>query len=480
MVNLSSFPLVSLVLIYLSAPGAILVLCAEEFSRNDFPPDFVFGSGTSAYQVEGAAFEDGRTPSIWDTFAHDGNVHGDTGDIACDGYHKYKEDIQLMVETGLEAYRFSIAWSRLIPNGRGPVNPKGMEYYNNFIDELIRNGIQPHVTLVHSDLPQALEDEYGGWISRKVVKDFTAYADVCFREFGDRILHWSTFNEANIFVLGGYDVGITPPSRCSPPFGAPNCSKGNSSSEPYIAAHNILLAHASAASLYKNKYQVLFVNPLVFGDYPNIVKKNAGTRIPAFTNLESQQIKGSFDFLGLNHYATLYIKDNPNKLKMDIRDFNADMAADMIPMHGDTPPDQFPITPSGLVGVLEYFKQVYGNPPIYIHENGQQTRRNSTLDDMPRVNYLCGFIGGLLDALRNGSNSRGYFTWSFLDVFELLDGYNSAFGLYYVDFDDKDLKRYPKRSAHWYSNFLKGMRIGPDAVFEAETISSLSQSHSSQ
>ncbi|KAI8574734.1 hypothetical protein RHMOL_Rhmol01G0377400 [Rhododendron molle] len=511
MVTLSSFPLVSLVLIYLSAPGAILVWCAEEFSRNDFPPDFVFGSGTSAYQVEGAAFEDGRTPSIWDTFAHDGNVHGDTGDIACDGYHKYKEDVQLMVETGLEAYRFSIAWSRLIPNGRGPVNPKGIEYYDNFIDELIRNGIQPHVTLVHSDLPQALEDEYGGWISRKVVKDFTAYADVCFRQFGDRILHWSTFNEANIFVLGGYDVGITPPGRCSPPFGVPNCSKGNSSSEPYIAAHNILLAHASAASLYKNKYQgkqkgliginifaywlvpytnatedVIatqrvndffigwFVNPLVFGDYPDIVKKNAGTRIPAFTNLESQQIKGSFDFLGLNHYATLYIKDNPNKLKMDIRDFNADMAADMIPVHGDTPPDQ--VRDGGKF--MKLVSPFSGLLPLVLI--GQQTRRNSTLDDMPRVNYLCGFIGGLLDALRNGSNARGYFTWSFLDVFELLDGYNSAFGLYYVDLDDKDLKRYPKRSAHWYSNFLKGMRIGPDTVFEAETISSLSQSHSSQ
>ncbi|KAI8574736.1 hypothetical protein RHMOL_Rhmol01G0377400 [Rhododendron molle] len=458
MVTLSSFPLVSLVLIYLSAPGAILVWCAEEFSRNDFPPDFVFGSGTSAYQVEGAAFEDGRTPSIWDTFAHD--------------------------------------------DGRGPVNPKGIEYYDNFIDELIRNAIRTTYAIFY-----VMKITY-------VVgyrKDFTAYADVCFRQFGDRILHWSTFNEANIFVLGGYDVGITPPGRCSPPFGVPNCSKGNSSSEPYIAAHNILLAHASAASLYKNKYQgkqkgliginifaywlvpytnatedVIatqrvndffigwFVNPLVFGDYPDIVKKNAGTRIPAFTNLESQQIKGSFDFLGLNHYATLYIKDNPNKLKMDIRDFNADMAADMIPVHGDTPPDQ--VRDGGKF--MKLVSPFSGLLPLVLI--GQQTRRNSTLDDMPRVNYLCGFIGGLLDALRNGSNARGYFTWSFLDVFELLDGYNSAFGLYYVDLDDKDLKRYPKRSAHWYSNFLKGMRIGPDTVFEAETISSLSQSHSSQ
>ncbi|XP_058227505.1 beta-glucosidase 11-like isoform X1 [Rhododendron vialii] len=517
MVSLLSFPVVSLLIIYLAAPGAVLVFCAEDFSRHDFPPDFVFGSGTSAYQVEGAAFEDGRTPSIWDTFAHDGNAHGDTGDIACDGYHKYKEDIQLMVETGLEAYRFSIAWSRLIPNGRGPVNPKGLEYYNNFINELIRYGIQPHVTLVHSDLPQALEDEYGGWISRKVVKDFTAYADVCFRQFGDRISYWNTFNEANVFVLGGYDVGFTPPTRCSPPFGIANCSKGNSSSEPYIAAHNILLAHASAASLYKNKYQGRqkgfiginifaywfvpytnatedvvatqrakdfmigwFVNPLVFGDYPDIVKKNAGTRIPAFSNLESKQVKGSFDFVGVNHYFTGYIKNNPNKLKMDNRDFNADMAADMIFVHGDTPPDQLPITFSGLAEVLEYFKQVYGNPPIYIHENGLQTLHSSTLDDMPRVKYLCGFIGSLLDALRNGSNARGYFIWSFLDVFELLDGYNSAFGLYYVDMDDKDLKRYPKLSAHWYSKFLKGRAINPDAVLEFETISSISQTRSSQ
>ncbi|RVX20606.1 Beta-glucosidase 11 [Vitis vinifera] len=154
-----------------------------KFSRDDFPPDFIFGSGTSAYQVEGAAFQDGRTPSIWDTFTHAAgapilpfpnmnkvfsnggrNVHGDTGDIACDEYHKYKEDVKLMVDTGLDAYRFSISWSRIIPDGRGPVNPKGLAYYNNLINELINHGIQPHVTLFHIDLPQVLEDEYGGWV----------------------------------------------------------------------------------------------------------------------------------------------------------------------------------------------------------------------------------------------------------------------------------------------------------------------------
>ncbi|KAL7200447.1 hypothetical protein ACSBR1_032386 [Camellia fascicularis] len=344
-----------------------LVFCADILSRHEFPfpPDFVFGSGTSAYQSEGAAFEDGRTAAIWDTFAHSGKAQA-TGDIACDGYHKYKEDVQLMVETGLEAYRFSISWSRLIPNGRGPVNPKGLEYYNNLINELVKHGIQPHATLMHIDLPQVLEDEYGGWLSRKMVGDFTAYAEVCFREFGDRVLHWTTVNEGNIFVIGGYDMGSIPPQRCSAPFGI-NCSKGNSSTEPYIAAHHILLAHSSAARLYKKKYQgrqqgfigmnvyvywpvpctnatedVIaaqrtndfligwFMDPLVFGDYPDIMKKNAGTRLPAFTKIESEQVKGSFDFIGVNHYSTVYIKDRSSTLKMDTRDFNADMAIELI------------------------------------------------------------------------------------------------------------------------------------------------------
>ncbi|GAV58299.1 Glyco_hydro_1 domain-containing protein [Cephalotus follicularis] len=166
-----------------------------------------------------------------------------------------------MVDTGLEAYRFSISWSRLIPNGRGPVNPKGLQYYNNLINELISHGIQPHVTLYHFDLPQTLEDEYQGWLSRKIVKDFTDYANVCFKEFGDRVLHWTTVNEPNVLVLGGYDLGFFPPGRCSSSAFGLNCSRGNSSTEPYLAAHNILLAHASVARLYKNKYLV-FSEPI--------------------------------------------------------------------------------------------------------------------------------------------------------------------------------------------------------------------------
>ncbi|PIA61401.1 hypothetical protein AQUCO_00300734v1 [Aquilegia coerulea] len=425
----------------------------------------------------------------------------------------FQEDVQLMVDTGLDAYRFSISWSRLIPSGRGPVNPKGVQYYNNLINELISNGIQPHVTLFHYDLPQVLEDEYGGWLSRKIVEDFTAYADVCFREFGDRVSHWTTVNEANVFVLGGYNSGNVPPKRCSAPFGL-NCTSGNSTTEPYIVAHNCLLAHASASRLYKTKYQdkqhgfvglniflywfvpltnrtedVMatqrandffvgwFIDPLVFGDYPDIVKKRVGSRIPSFTRHESHQVKSSYDFIGLNHYTTVYIKDNADAFIAEPRDFFVDMAATIIFKQDTVPTSVFPIEySSGMQRSLEYIKEKYGNPPIYIHENGQATPSNSSLNDTSRVKYLDAYIGSLLDALRNGSDTRGYFTWSFLDLFELLDGYESSFGLYYVDFNDPDLKRYAKLSAYWYTNFLKGRNI---SIMEVDQKSILMQSKAS-
>ncbi|PIA37897.1 hypothetical protein AQUCO_02900030v1 [Aquilegia coerulea] len=431
------------------------VFAASIYSRDDFPYQFIFGSGVSAYQAEGAAAEDGRTPCTWDTMAQSG-LNGPMGNVTCDQYHKYKEDVQLMVDTGLEAYRFSISWSRLIPNGRGPVNPKGLQYYNNLINELIRYGIEPH----------ALEDEYGGWRSKKILKDFTAFADVCFREFGDRVTYWTTINEANVFALG-FDTKTASPSA-------------------YPVAHNCLLGHAAVARLYKSKYQVeqhgfiglnlysywyvpltnatedvlatqrafdfavgWIMDPLTFGDYPEVMKKNAGSRLPSFTPQEAHQVMNSYDFIGLNHYSTMYVKDNPDSLKAHPRNVFKDMAAAVYVV-------QYPIDPASMQGMLEYFKQKYRNPPIYIHENGQRTPSNSSLNDISRVKYLHGYIGSLLEGLRNGSNARGYFTWSFLDVFELLYGFESRFGLYYVDFNDPDLKRYAKLSAHWYSNFLKG------------------------
>ncbi|XP_019463753.1 PREDICTED: beta-glucosidase 11-like [Lupinus angustifolius] len=489
----------------------VLVPFGDALSRDDFPPHFVFGASTSAYQVEGAAIEDGRKPSIWDTFAHAGNANMYPGnaDTACDQYHKYKEDVQLMAKMGLDAYRFSISWSRLIPDGRGTVNPKGLQYYNNLINELISQGIQAHVTLVHWDLPQALEDEYEGWISRRIVKDFTAYADVCFREFGDRVKYWTTVNEGNVFAIGGYDVGFLPPQRCSPSSAQSliyNCSGGNSSSEPYLVAHHMLLAHASASNLYRKKYQdrqhgfigfnILtfgffpltnssedisaakraqdfylgwYLSPFTFGEYPDTMKKNVGSRLPLFSKSESNLVKSSIDYLGINYYFSFYVKDSPDSLQINDRDYTADVGVELQPVFGNsTSTDEFPIVPWALHGLLDSLRNTYGNIPIYIHENGQQTHRNSSLEDWSRVKSMHDYIGSIPDTLRNGVNVRGYFVWSFLDVFELLGGYESSYGLHYIDLNDPTFRRQPKLSAVWYSNFLNGRTMDPMITMEIQ------------
>ncbi|KAL9235761.1 hypothetical protein vseg_010497 [Gypsophila vaccaria] len=471
------------------------VIGDKVYNRNDFPRDFIFGAGTSSYQVEGAALEDGRKRSIFDTYAQSSGLGN--GDTASGGYYKYKEDVQLMAETSLEAYRFSISWSRLIPDGNGPVNPKGLEFYNNLINELVTHGIQPHVTLLHLDVPMALEDKYGGLLNQTFVEDFTAYADVCFREFGDRVRHWTTINEANIFSMGGYDAGNSPPGRCSTsPLGI-TCPEGDSTTEPYIAAHHLLLAHASVFNLYKNKYKGRqqgfigfnlyafdfipstnstedanavqrsfdfflgwYMHPLAYGDYPEIMKKNAGSRIPAFTENQSKTLKGSFDFIGLNYYTLALVKDS--KLKDEPRDYLLDIGGSWMYYNSSSPLEgnPFPVLPWGLQEVIEYFKKVYNNPPIYIQENGQVTQHKpSDLNDTSRVEFLKAFIGGLLDSMRNGSNVIGYFAWSFMDLYELSFGYDRCFGLYYVNFSDPNLSRYPKLSQHWYSGFLKGASV---------------------
>ncbi|ESQ32907.1 hypothetical protein EUTSA_v10004056mg [Eutrema salsugineum] len=334
------------------------VRCNHVYSKKDFPKGFVFGSSTSAYQWEGAVDEDGRKPSIWDTYLHTRNVAN--GDIAADGYHKYKEDVQLMVETGLDAFRFSISWSRLIPNRSGQVNLKGLQFYKNLIQELVSHGIEPHVTLYHYDHPQYLEDEYGGWINRRMIEDFTAYADICFREFGNYVKSWTTINEANIFTVGGYNDGNSPPGRCSQSRG--NCSLGNSSTEPYIVGHNLLLAHASVSRLYKQKYKDIqggsvglslftigfkpctsskndgialqrardffmgwMLEPLVFGDYPDEMKRTVGSRLPVFSEEESEQVKGSSDFVGVIHYLSATVKSEPSSLSGTAPNFFSDM-----------------------------------------------------------------------------------------------------------------------------------------------------------
>ncbi|KAK8565477.1 hypothetical protein V6N13_020583 [Hibiscus sabdariffa] len=289
---------------------------------------------------------------------------------------------------------------------------------------------------------------------------------------------------------------------------------GNSSSEPYVVVHNILLAHASAARLYKrtsqekqkgligisifafgvvpntsstedamatkrlNDFTIGWIaNPLVFGDYPNAMKKLVGSRLPTFTNHESELVKGSFDFFGVIHYTTLYVRDDPDSLLQKQRDYYTDIAANITNFEEIFATNEYPILPWALQGVLEHIKQTYGNPPVYVVENGQRTKRNSTLADTSRAEYLQAYIGSTLDAIRNGSDTRGYFAWSFLDVLELLDGYGSSFGLYYLDLDDPDLRRQPKFSSYWYSHFLKGGSVSPNMLIQLNTNFSASRGH---
>ncbi|KAH9311038.1 hypothetical protein KI387_026073, partial [Taxus chinensis] len=480
---------------------------ADNFSRDDFPPNFIFGAGTSAYQVEGAAAVDGRKPCIWDTYTHSGKMlDGSTGDVSADQYHHYKDDVRLMFKMGLDAYRFSISWSRLIPDGKGAINPKGLEYYNNLINELVLHGIEPHVTLYHFDLPQSLEDAYGGWIDPQIIEDFRAFAEVCFREFGDRVKYWTTFNEPNALPPLSYDIGLLPPQRCSYPFGFHNCTAGDSTVEPYIVAHHNLLSHAETVKLYREKFQAKqkgfmsiailmiwlipltnsskdiaatqrtfdfengwFLDPLLVGDYPSSMKKIAGSRLPTFTKQESEMLKGSFDFIGANHYTSNYVSDSSHNWATDERDYFRDLGStktvlrDGIPI-GKIAATGLAVVPGGLQALLEHLKQHYGNPPIIIYENGYGTRNNQSLslsealNDRPRMEYLHDYIENLLAAIKNGSNTRGYFVWTLMDNFEFAFGYQIRYGLYYVDFKDKNLKRYPNLSARWYAKFLRGKK----------------------
>lgn len=472
----------------------------SQVSRQDFPARFLFGASTSAYQVEGAAAEDGRKPSVWDTFVHDGkSFFNGTGDIASDQYHKYKDDVQLMRKLGIDAYRFSISWSRIIPDGHGAVNPKGLNYYNNLINELISNGIEAHVTLSHFDIPQALQDEYEGYLSPKFIKDFTAYAEICFKEYGDRVKSWTTFNEPNIMTVGGNDVAFMAPGRCSYPFcWGVNCTVGNSTTEPYIGSHNILLSHAAAVDIYKTKYQEKqkgligltllaywyepissspldiaatkrardfslgwYLDPLVYGRYPALMRKIVGSRLPHFTANDSKLLKGSFDFIGLNYYVVFYVQDIPRTTSPYGSDYMGDMSANRTFGNG-IPATNFPwmkadgsgtFIEQGLQRMLEYVKVKYTNPAVVIHENGYPTMDASS-NDTARIETLQGIIGSLLQSIRDGSNVKGYFVWSLMDCFEVLGGYNIRYGLYGVDFNDKDRRRYPRLSADWYSTFI--------------------------
>ncbi|THU74666.1 hypothetical protein C4D60_Mb04t35790 [Musa balbisiana] len=285
-----------------------LLSLAACLDRSHFPPSFLFGTSTSSYQIEGAYLEDNKSLSNWDVLTHIPGLikDGSNGDVADDHYHRYMEDIELMHSLGVNSYRFSISWSRILPRGRfGGINPQGVAFYNKLIDALLLKGIQPFVTLNHYDIPQELEDRYGAWLNAQIQKDFGYFAEVCFEEFGDRVKYWTTFNEPNVMVKFGYENGKYPPNHCSQPFG--NCSSGDSSTEPYVAAHNVILSHALLSKYTRES--IRFLDPIIYGDYPPAMRQILGSRLPRFSTSDKKKLQHKSDFIGVNHYTSLYAKD---------------------------------------------------------------------------------------------------------------------------------------------------------------------------
>jgi len=483
----------------------------EELLYDTFPDDFKWGGATAAYQIEGAWNEDGKGESIWDKFVHDGQGHiknGHTGDVACDSYHKYKEDVQLLKAMGMNSYRFSIAWSRILPMGVGEVNQPGIDYYNNLIDELLANDISPAVTLYHWDIPQALEDQ-GGWLSPDVADWFEEYADTVFAAFGDRVKFWITLNEPKETSLQGYGNGAMAPGIVG---------MGTTS---YQAAHNQIRAHGRAYRLYESKYKAeqggvcgitcnvnwaeprddtnpddlaasenslqfnfgWYLHPIAIdGKYPEYMRSQIDTksarqgfevsRLPQFTEEESEMLAGAFDFIGMNFYTSDIVfpqecddgdcsPDNPTACSyycdQDIGSTQMEYGAENWYHSGSV---WLQVTPWGIRQALKWASATFlGDKKIYITENGFSDLQGNT-DDLQRIYYYKHYINQILRAIKeDGVNVGGYYAWSLLDNFEWAMGYGEHFGLHHVenlgDDSTTERARTPKESSRFIAKIVK-------------------------
>jgi beta-galactosidase len=452
-----------------------------------FPKDFLWGCSTSAFQIEGAWDQDGKGPSIWDVFTQlPGKIDGGhNARQAADHYNRVKEDVGLMADMGVKAYRFSISWPRIFPGGRGKANKKGIAFYSNLIDLLLEKNIMPWPTLFHWDLPLALQFEKDGLLNPEISDAFTEYADVCFYHFSDRIKFWLTLNEPYVYAMQGHGFGSMAPGR-------------KSRTEPYLAAHHFILSHAKMAALFREKYQHInngqislalncdwrepltqspkdidaaeralefylgwFADPVFLGDYPESMKARLGERLPSFSEEEKKLIHGSADFLALNHYTTHYAETCTEGLENARPEENGGFADDQqIKLSSDAAWEKtemgWNVVPSGLYKLLHWIHKRYHQPEIYITENGcafDDKPENGKVHDPERISFLKEYIAECGRAIADGVKLKSYFVWSLLDNFEWMFGFSKRFGLHYVDYENG--MRIPKDSAHWYRGLIK-------------------------
>ncbi|HEY5982413.1 MAG TPA: GH1 family beta-glucosidase [Anaerolineales bacterium] len=438
-----------------------------------FPDGFLWGVASSAYQIEGAHKEDGKGESIWDRFtrweAH--ILNGENGDIACDHYQRYVEDVALIKALGIPSYGFSVAWTRILPEGRGAVNQSGLDFYSRLVDALLEAGIQPKVTLFHWDLPQALQ-ELGGWPARDTAGYFAEYARIVFDHLGDRVRLWATHNEPWVAAFLGHAHGLHAPGMCD-------------YSQAYQATHHLLLSHGKAVQVFReggyqgrigfildlncllpasdrdedvaatkrvhDETHALFLDPVFRGAYPQALFDYVGPHQPKVQGNDLDIIHQPIDFLGLNYYRTELVS-------FDL--FGGLNKARLMPYSAEgwgQTEMQWGINPLGLKNEVMNIKENYGNPVLYLTENGcavpDAPDDNGFVNDQDRIRFLQAHLDALHQAIREGADVRGYFVWSILDNFEWERGYSKRFGLVRVDYPMQ--RRIPKASAHWYGQVIR-------------------------
>ncbi|RII17844.1 Bifunctional beta-D-glucosidase/beta-D-fucosidase [Streptomyces sp. YIM 130001] len=455
-----------------------------------FPEYFLWGTATASYQIEGAAAEDGRTPSIWDTYARTpGRVrNGDTGDTATDHYHRWREDVALMAELGVGAYRFSLAWPRIQPTGRGPAVQKGLDFYRRLVDELLDKGIEPVATLYHWDLPQELEDA-GGWPERDTAERFAEYASFAADALGDRVKTWTTLNEPWCSAFLGYGSGVHAPGRTDP-------------AAALRAAHHLNLGHGLAVqalrdrlrpgarcSVTLNVHQVrpqtgseedtnaarridalanrVFTGPMLRGAYPeDLLKDTASLTDWSFVrDGDLEQIRRPLDFLGVNYYTPTVVSYAPDRAGHGSDGHGASThspwpAADDVAFHqppGERTAMGWAVDATGLYDLLIRLAADFPRLPLVVTENGaafdDYADPSGTVNDPARIAYVRDHLAAVHRAVEDGADVRGYFLWSLLDNFEWAHGYSKRFGAVYVDYPTGT--RIPKASARWYAEVAR-------------------------